>query len=427
MKKSLAVLCLAAALFAAPAFAEDPPSAPPADLVLKAEKGDAAAQRDLGLFYFKNFRAQPPGGKSNGEYAHELLMKSARQGDVIAQLNAGLDFCGSRGVGQDIAACVAWLEKAAAAGNAEAQRHLGVLLLDGKTGQVKTAIVEKDETKALDLFHKAAAQGDARAMYYIGLMYGRRPGGLAHKDKDGKTAFDWYRMAAEKGDSDAQAEMGDAYDPEAVPGSVPVARDAAKAVEWYEKAGAQGHIRAALLVAHMYLDGRGVKQDYAQAQKWFREVDSVDIGIVDGAQIYVDAVVDAKLHIGLMYQKGLGVEKDQREALRWFRRAAAFWSPDALYLLGQAYETGDGVPQDNVQGWALYKLSALDCCTFPLEVYVTAAETSHETVPGRDGNRKAEELAAKMSPADLARAEETFKADERTLYQIDNAHSWYYR
>jgi hypothetical protein len=49
-----------------------------------------------------------------------------------------------------------------------------------------------------------------------------------------------------------------------------VKQDDAEAVQWYRKAAEQGHADAQHNLGLMYMEGRGVKQDDAEAVKWWR-------------------------------------------------------------------------------------------------------------------------------------------------------------
>jgi len=54
--------------------------------------------------------------------------------------------------------------------------------------------------KAVDSYTKAAEQGHPKAMYLLGVCYGRK--GIPVKDLD--KAMQYYKMAAEKGNAQAQ-------------------------------------------------------------------------------------------------------------------------------------------------------------------------------------------------------------------------------
>ena len=76
-----------------------------------------------------------------------------------------------------------------------------------------------------------AESGDARSQMALAKLY-YNGDGVA---KDDAKAAEWYRKAAEQGNALAQYKLGAMYDKgEGVP------KDAAKAVEWWKKAAAQG-------------------------------------------------------------------------------------------------------------------------------------------------------------------------------------------
>jgi TPR repeat protein len=73
----------------------------------------------------------------------------------------------------------------------------------------------------------------------------------------------------------------------------------------------------------MYLEGKGVKQDYTQAQTWF-----------DKAATLSDS--RAQYELGAMYARGKGVKEDRAQAIAWFEKAAAQGHAEAkrkLYIL----------------------------------------------------------------------------------------------
>ena len=59
---------------------------------------------------------------------------------------------------------------------------------------------------------------------------------------------------------------------------------------------------------------------------------------------------DAKVqfNIGSMYENGVGVRQDYAEAAKWYRKAAEQGDVDAARILGLAYYLGKWVPQDLV-------------------------------------------------------------------------------
>ena len=75
----------------------------------------------------------------------------------------------------------------------------------------------------------------------------------------------------------------------------------------------------------MYDAGRGVRQDYAEALRWYRK--AADQGNAAAA-----------CNLGSMYYSGQGVRQSYGEAYRWYRVAADLGSASAAgnlkYMLG---------------------------------------------------------------------------------------------
>jgi hypothetical protein len=82
----------------------------------------------------------------------------------------------------------------------------------------------------------------------------------------------------------------------------------------------------------MYASGKGVKQDYAEAVKWYRK-----------AAEQGDA--KAQFNLGAAYKSGEGVQQDYAEAEKWYRKAAEQGYAGAQFNLGCMYANGEGVLQ----------------------------------------------------------------------------------
>jgi TPR repeat protein len=113
---------------------------------------------------------------------------------------------------------------------------------------------------AMSYWRPLADQGNARAQFNLGLLYGHGQG----VPQDYAQAIAWYRKAADQGNADAQFNLGAAYD-----NGQGVAQDYAQAIAWYRKAADQGDAFAQENLGSMYANGRGVTQDYVQAHMWF--------------------------------------------------------------------------------------------------------------------------------------------------------------
>jgi len=84
-----------------------------------------------------------------------------------------------------------------------------------------------DYKTTLDELRPLAEQGDAKAQFYLGVMYTLGSGVL----KDDKEAVKWYRKAAEQGLADAQYNLSVSYGR-----GIGVTQDLSKAKYWIQKA-----------------------------------------------------------------------------------------------------------------------------------------------------------------------------------------------
>ena len=89
-----------------------------------------------------------------------------------------------------------------------------------------------------------------------------------------------------------------------------VAQDYSQAAIWFRMAAEKGDADAQLLLGLHYEYGNGVPQDYAQAAIWYRKAADQD-------------VADAQNNLGSLYENGLGVPQHYVEACFWLTLAAA--------------------------------------------------------------------------------------------------------
>ena len=87
-------------------------------------------------------------------------------------------------------------------------------------------------SRAFLLFSEAAAAGNAKAQFHLGMMYLR---GRGTPENLGE-AQRWFRQAAKHGDPDAQVQLGTMYQC-----GYGVEIDLAQARHWFELAAKQGH------------------------------------------------------------------------------------------------------------------------------------------------------------------------------------------
>ena len=203
--------------------------------------------------------------------------------------------------------------------------------------QSQNRIVHED----IETIENRAEKGDADAQLDLGLMYYLGEG----KGKNNTKAEEWIRKAAEQGQAEAQFNLGFLY-------SNGISKDSEKsqkeAIIWYTKSAEQGNDSAQCNLGIAYAAGNGVQRDYNEAMRWLRKSAT-------------QGNATAQFNIGLLYSNGadeLGLQKDFREAAEWFRKAATAGNVNAQYNLAQLYEDGNGIPKDDNQAFFWYHEAA---------------------------------------------------------------------
>jgi len=181
---------------------------------------------------------------------------AADRGDPAAQNELGLKYAeGTDGLPHDDAKAVEWYRKAAVQGYPAAETNLGDMYLFGRGD------LDKDPLEALSWYLKAAQQHWPDAQYRLGYMY---EVGLGTA-KNVQRAAELYRSAANAGYPDAENVLGVLY----ATGGDGLPKDDKQAVEWYRKAAEQGFAKAEKNLGDMFFSGRGVERDYKQAIFWY--------------------------------------------------------------------------------------------------------------------------------------------------------------
>jgi uncharacterized protein len=158
-----------------------------------------------------------------------------------------------------------------------------------------------------------AAQTALASCYDLGL----------HVQPNGKESIRLLTEAANQGYVPAEYELGRIY---LYGRGLPA--NYAQALLWEQKAADQGNARAQRDLAFMYERGFGVEQDATQAAEWNRKA---------AAQ----GNAEAQLELAKALEDGLGVEKDAQEARKWYAKAADQEQPEAQLELARE-ATGQG-------------------------------------------------------------------------------------
>ena len=144
-----------------------------------------------------------------------------------------------------------------------------------------------------------------------------------------------------------------------------VRQDYAEAAKWYRASADWGNADAEYSLGHMLTFGQGVRQDKEEALRWFSLAAAhgnvkamerlIQLQPVSGsapgsstANGTIGAVTAAAFYeMGEKYYYGRGVRLDYAEAAKWYRKAAEQGNSDAQYSLGHMYLFGLGVRQNS--------------------------------------------------------------------------------
>ena len=285
-----------------------------------------------------------------------------------------------------------WYKEASALGLAEGQYGLAEIFLEGRGAPQNAAA-------AVRLYGRAAEGGLADAKYKLGMMYVLGRGVLPNTTE----ALKWYQQAAEQGVIEAQMAVGSMYATgQFLTTTITVPTDYVSAYFWLSLAGAKVPVDPAqrwqatnlreVIKKEMTLSE--IRQAERREHGWYQQA-AAPAGPGARSLLGRDRLASAQYNLGLIYAEGrhvapnikeavvwfrqaaendlleaqydlaeilaegdLGVVRNFDEAVRWYRRVAShdFRWPDvhplvtkAQFVLGEFYEQGLGVPQDDQQ------------------------------------------------------------------------------
>jgi len=338
--------------------------------------------------------------------AEKYYRKAAEQGDARGEYGLGELYAGGKGVQQDYAEAAKWYQKAADHGHSKGQYKLGLMYSYGQG-------VQQDYIKAMTLFKMAGKDinytpppmgytDETRNEYEsrsdnekkkIAMMNSYRYKDAANFNSMDYTATIMYYRNAVAGDARSQYKLGELY----VDGKG-VQQDYSEAAKWYQKAAEQGNPQAQVNLGNMYRDGKGVQQDYAEAAKWYRKAaeqgdsqiqlnlanmyrdgDGLKQDYTEAAKWYQKAAEQgnpqAQVNLGNMYRDGKGVQQDYTEAAKWYRKAAEQGDSQAQFDLANMYNLGQGVQKNIIEAGNWYRKAA-DQGNYEAKSKVTEIETS---------------------------------------------------
>lgn len=329
------------------------------DSLREAEHGDSDAMLSVGLCYKFG-----EGVKQNDSKAFEWIMKSAETNNVRAMQLVGLLYYEGIGVEKNLNEACKWLIKSADLIIDENLVDGDMLLMAGFSYLMGSDLfiesddfnIAENERKAFETFKRSANLGDTRAIVYLGYCYCLGFG----VEQDNEKAFEYFTKATNLGDNKAMLLVGLCYDE-----GIGVEKNYSKAFEYFNKAmsirnysiraddmygidNAQDEdiISWALFcIGDYYANGKGVKQDYKQAFKFFMK--SAELGDTE-----------AMANVGLYYWQGKGISQDYEEALNWSLKAAEADNEKAMNNIGKMYYLGEGLQKNYEKAFEWFSKAA---------------------------------------------------------------------
>jgi TPR repeat protein len=153
---------------------------------------------------------------------------------------------------------------------------------------------------------------------------------------------------------------------------------------------------ALMLIVSMGVTGAVCAQDSEKAYKAYEAKDYAT-AMKEWRYLAERGDVRAQYRLGLLYTRSPAVIQDYKEAAIWFRKAAEQGSAAAQSDLASKYYFGAGVIQDNVYAHMWYNIASSN-----------GAEKA--------GDRR-DELAKKMTAADISKAQELARECVKKLYK----------
>lgn len=164
-----------------------PATVGPLTLRRAAANGDASAQFEVGARL-----AEGKGIDQNFKSAVDWYLRAATQGFAQAQYRIGTHYERGLGVDKDVERARVWYQRAAEQGNVKAMHNLAVLSTNRPDGK-------PDYTEALRWFTQAAQFNLSDSQFNLAVLH---ENGLG-VDKDLKTAYFYFSLAARSGDKEA--------------------------------------------------------------------------------------------------------------------------------------------------------------------------------------------------------------------------------
>jgi TPR repeat protein len=250
--------------------------------------------------------------------------------NVDQQIKLAGDYLAGRGVAQNLKLAAYWYEKAAGAGDPQAELQIGYFYEAGIG-------VPKDPARAAHWYQLAASGGLIRAKVNLAVAYLWGTGVPTNK----RLALKLLNEAAADGSGLAACYLGDFY---AFGVGVPV--DQAAAERWYRKGATLHDPLAEFDLGTLLFSSPNHTHDLSAAASFFRE---------SAAAGYVPAMHS----LGLLLVRNPALAQSPGEATELLNHAANAGNWRSSMLLGILARDGNGVPKDSEAAYYHFRVACL--------------------------------------------------------------------
>ncbi len=291
-----------------------------------------------------------------------LFRKAADQGQILAksELAQVLMQAGAQNP-EAVKEAIKLIKDAEAADNKVARRMLAQLHLQGVTeGEKGVVVVEKSVAKAKELLDKGNKAGDGEATLGLAQLYSA---GVEGVQQDHQKALDYLIQAGTQGNAVALSTYGARLlngDPDTKESPKLVKKDVAAALKMFNDAAEKGLAAANRILGQIYENGVGpdgvdVKQDVTKAfeyytkaangndpQALFRLGNAFETGIIKDPKGKRDD------------KENVLIQPNPKSALDLYRLAAQNNLAEAFFNVGVYYETGTVVDKDPAKAFTFH-------------------------------------------------------------------------
>ena len=161
-----------------------------------------------------------------------------------------------------------------------------------------------------------------------------------------------------------------------------------KAFEGFKALAERGDAEAQLNLGLCFDNGSGVAKDQVQAVSWYRKAAE-------------KGYAKAQYRLGFCYRYGLGVDADQVQAVSWYRKAADQGDARAQDSLAAHCRIGEGVAKDVIEAYAYWSLAGITYERARRSLAVLEKQMSGDQIVA--GKKRAKELQKEIEARILAK------------------------